>query len=89
MSVSPVAYFTLPEDGSGDIVAWSFDKDESSVNRSLNIGIATYNPNSSETKKGSLYHYAIKADASGNPLTLVSKDLFKIEKAVSMDLGVK
>lgn len=89
MSVSPVAYFTLPEDGSGDIVAWSFDKDESSVNGSLNIGIATYNPNSSETKKGSLYHYAIKADASGNPLTLVSKDLFKIEKAVSMDLGVK
>ena len=86
LAVQP--YFTLPEDGSGDIVCWNFDKDESVATHS-NIGIATYNPTSKEPKKGSYYHYEIKTDATGKPLTLVSKNLYELEKVVSISLGIR
>jgi len=86
-SVSPLPFFTLPEDGTGNIVAWSFDRDESGGHK--HVGIATFNPGAKEDKKGSFYHYSIKSDGSGNPLTLVSKSLYQIDEAVSIALGVE
>lgn len=86
LTVQP--YFTLPEDGTGDIVYWNFDKDASS-NSHDNMGIATYNPNAKEEKKGSFYHYEITPDASGKPMTLKSKSLYQIDKAVSISMGIQ
>lgn len=86
-SLAAQPYFTLPDDGSGDIVFWNFDRDESSASHK-NIGIATYNPSSAEAKKGSFYHYEIKTDGEGKPFTLVSKSLYQIDKAVSISMGI-
>ncbi|MGM1428390.1 PKD-like family lipoprotein [Sphingobacterium lactis] len=87
-SVAPSVYLTLPDDGSGDIVAWNFDREEAKANHQ-NIAIATYNPNSTKEKKGSFYHYSLKPDGKGQQVTPISSELFKIDKAVSVTLGVE
>lgn len=88
LSFNTQPYFTLPEDGTGDIVAFDFDKADNAVG-STHIGIATYNQNSSESKKGSFYHYEIKEDGNGNPLTLFNKSLYQVDKTVALIMGIK
>ncbi|ERJ57613.1 PKD-like family lipoprotein [Sphingobacterium paucimobilis] len=80
-------YYKLPDDGSGDIVAFNFDR--SYHDGILYFGVATYNPNSNNGKKGSVYYYEIKKDEEDKPLTLISKDLYQIDKAVDLELGVQ
>ncbi len=80
-------FITLPDDGTGDIVSWNFDDD---THRTLkNIGIATYNGASSQAKKGSLYHYSLINEGEGTRPSLTSKDLYKIDKAVSIGVAVQ
>ncbi len=69
---------TLPNDNSGDIVAWNFDLVLSNVSKK--IGIATFDENSAKPKKGSFYLYDI-ATAS-----FEKQERNKIDKAVSIDI---
>lgn len=73
-----VPYLILPDDGSGDITAWNFYKDTSTQNRK--IGVATYDTNAAETRKGSYYLY----DIPNKRFEL--RDLHVIDKAVDIEL---
>ena len=68
----------LPDDSSGDIVSWNFDNILSTQARQ--IGIATFNKNSKEFKKGSYYLYNI---ATGK---FDKTQLNVIDKAVSLEI---
>jgi len=68
----------LPDDSSGDIVAWNFDIVQSA--QAKRIGIATFNKNSNELKKGSYYLYNI---ATGE---FDKTQLNVIDKAVSLEV---
>ncbi len=68
----------LPDDSSGDIVTWNFDIVQSA--QAKRIGIATFNKNSKELKKGSYYLYNI-------PTGKFDKlHLNVIDKAVSLEI---
>lgn len=68
----------LPDDSSGDIVAWNFDIILSTEARQ--IGIATFNKNSKALKKGSYYLYNM---ATGK---FDKTQLNVIDKAVSLEI---
>ncbi len=73
-------YLTLPDDGSGDITAWSFDQNAAS--NFTKMGIATYNSSSSKERKGSYYLY----DMVGKKFE--TQDLNVIDKAVDIEIGL-
>lgn len=68
----------LPDDSSGDIVAWNFDIVQSA--QAKRIGIATFNKNSAAPKKGSYYLYNM---ATGK---FDKTQLNVIDKAVSLEI---
>lgn len=70
---------TLPNDGSGDIVAWNFDQVDLFVKGKKN-GIATYDNNSIRGKKGSYYLYDVTTEK------IESQQLYEIDRAVSIEI---
>lgn len=70
---------TLPNDGSGDIVAWNFDQVDLFI-RGTKIGIATYDKSSTNEKKGSYYLYDVASQKFEN------QKLYEIDKAVSIEI---
>lgn len=78
LDISP--YLTLPDDGSGNIVAWNFNM--TPAGNFEKIGVATYNPASPQEYKGSYYLYDMinrKFD---------QKDYNVIDKAVDIEIGL-
>jgi len=72
------SYLTLPEDQSGDIAAWNFYKNTTS--QLQKIGVATYDPVSPRTRKGSYYLY----DTQSKRYELQDRNI--IDKAVDIEL---
>lgn len=73
-------YVTLPDDGSGDIVAWNFEI--SGVGSFTKLGIATYNPAAAGELKGSYYLYDIPSNS------YEVKETYTIHKAVDLKIGL-
>jgi len=73
-------YLTLPDDGSGDIVAWNFNINPAS--NYTKMGIATYNAAANKTYKGSYYLYDMLSNSYD------SKELNVIDKAVKIQIGL-
>ena len=71
-------YFSLPDDGSGDVVSWDFSAFESEDGSARLVGIATYNSTVEFTNKGSYYIY------NPNDERFERQDLYKIQKAVDV-----
>ncbi|MDF2514906.1 MAG: hypothetical protein K0R59_202 [Sphingobacterium sp.] len=71
-------YLTLPNDGSGAICTWNFYTDIASNLK--NIGIATYNPDSTAPLKGSYYIY------NTDNKQFDRQDRNVIDKAVDLEL---
>lgn len=74
-------YLTLPDDGSGDITAWSFNLD-GGAGDFTKMGIATYNSSSSKARKGSYYLYDMVSKKFDQ------QDLNVIDKAVDVEIGL-
>ena len=71
--------FTLPEDQSGDIAAFAFN--EGGTTSMQNIGVTTYDPNSSKELKGSFYLFNTTSN------TFTETHLNVIQKPVAIQMG--
>lgn len=77
MELQPV--FTLPADQSGDISTFAFN--EGGPNSLQNIGVTTYDPNSSKAMKGSFYLFNIISNS------ITESHLNVIQKPVAIQMG--